>query len=46
MDNKFLQSLLKTGLFDIGDSDERLRWLQQSTEDLQKKLEEDYSLST
>lgn len=44
MEDKFLQSLLKTGLFDIGDSDERLKWLQQSTEDLQKKLEEDYSL--
>lgn len=44
MDDKFLQSLLKTGLFDIGDSDERLKWLQQSITELQKKLEEDYSL--
>lgn len=44
MNDNFLQSLLKIGLFDIGDSDERLKWLQQSIADLQKKLEEDYSL--
>jgi hypothetical protein len=30
MDDKFLQSVLKAGLFDIGDSDERLKWLQES----------------
>ena len=42
MGDKFLQSLLKTGLFDIGDNDERLKWLQQSIADLQKKLEEDF----
>ncbi len=44
MENTFLQEFLKTGLFDIGDSDDRLKWLQQSIEDLQKKFEEDYSL--
>ena len=44
MANQFLQSFLKTGLFDIGDSDERLKWLQQSIADLQNKFEEDYSL--
>ncbi len=44
MDDKFLQSFLKTGLFDIGDSDERLQWLQQSIEELQNKFEKDYSL--
>lgn len=44
MEDKFLQEFLKTGLFDIGDSDDRLKWLQQSIEDLQKKFEEDYSL--
>lgn len=44
MDDKFLQSFLKTGLFDIGDSDERLKWLQQSIEELQKKFEKHYSL--
>ena len=44
MNDKFLQSLLQAGLFDIGDSDERLQWLQQSIADLQKKFEEDYSL--
>lgn len=44
MNDNFLQSLLKAQLFDIGDSDERLKWLQQSIADLQKKLEEDYSL--
>jgi len=44
MEDKFLQEFLKTGLFDIGDSDERLKWLQSSISDLQKKFEEDYSL--
>lgn len=44
MENKFLQEFLKTGLFDIGDSDERLEWLQSSISDLQQKFEEDYSL--
>jgi hypothetical protein len=44
MEDKFLQEFLRTGLFDIGDSDERLKWLQSSITELQKKLEEDYSL--
>jgi len=44
MEDKFLQEYLKTGLFDIGDSDDRLKWLQQSIVSLQKKFEDDYSL--
>lgn len=44
MEDKFLQEYLKTGLFDIGDSDDRLKWLQQSIASLQKKFEDDYSL--
>ncbi len=44
MDNKFLQDFLKTGLFDIGDSDERLKWLQESIVELKKKFEEDNSM--
>ena len=44
MEDKFLQEFLKTGLFDIGDNDERLKWLQSSISDLKKKFEEDYSL--
>lgn len=44
MEDNFLQQILKTGLFDIGDSDERLKWLQASIADLQKKFEGDYSL--
>jgi Ca2+-binding EF-hand superfamily protein len=44
MTDTFLQSFLRTGLFDIGDSDERLKWLKQAIEALQKKLSEDYSL--
>jgi len=44
MEEKFLQYFLKTGLFDIGDSDERLKWLQESIADLKKKFEEDISL--
>ena len=44
MENQFLHEFLKTGLFDIGDSDDRLKWLQESIAELQKKFEEDYSL--
>lgn len=44
MDDKFLQDFLKTGLLDIGDSDERLKWLQESIADLRKKFEENNSL--
>jgi hypothetical protein len=44
MDDNFLQSTLKSGLFDIGDSDERLKWLQQSVTALVKYLQKNYSL--
>jgi hypothetical protein len=44
MNDNFLQSTLKSGLFDIGDSDERLKWLQQSVTALVKLLKKDYSL--
>lgn len=44
MDDNFLQSTLKSGLFDIGDSDERLKWLQQSVTALVKYLKKNYSL--
>ena len=44
MGDKLLQDFLKTGLFDIGDSDERLKWLQESIIDLKKKFEENNSL--
>lgn len=44
MENNFLQEYLKTGLFDIGDNDERLKWLKISIDDLRKKFDEDYSL--
>src|ERR1035437_1042521 len=44
MENEFLQSFLKTGLFEIGDSDDRLEKLRKSIADLQNKFEEDYSL--
>jgi hypothetical protein len=44
MDDKFLQDFLKTGLFDIGDSDERLTWLQESITELKKKFEENNTL--
>ena len=44
MDNNFLQSTLKTGLFDIGDSDDRLKWLQQAITQLVKKLSKNYKL--
>lgn len=42
MDDSFLQSTLKSGLFDIGDSDERLKWLQQSVVALVKFLKKNY----
>ena len=44
MDVNFLQSTLKSGLFDIGDSDDRLKWLQQSVTDLVKFLKKNYTL--
>lgn len=44
MEEKFIQEFLKNGLFDIGDSDERLEWLQKSIMDLTKKFEDDHSL--
>ncbi|MEQ8473877.1 MAG: GTPase-associated system all-helical protein GASH [Marinoscillum sp.] len=44
MEGNFLQSSLKSGLFDIGDSDERLKWLQQSVIALVKLLKKDNSL--
>lgn len=44
MDNNFLQSTLKSGLFDIGDSDDRLIWLQQAITDLVKQLKKEYRL--
>jgi hypothetical protein len=44
MDDKFLQDFLRTGLFDIGDSDERLKWLQDSIGELNNKLNENKSL--
>jgi hypothetical protein len=44
MENNFLQNSLKVGLFDIGDSDDRLKWLQDSISDLTKKFESDHSL--
>lgn len=44
MGDRFLLDFLKTGLFDIGDNDERLMWLQESISDLKKKFEEDNSL--
>nr|WP_295924640.1 GTPase-associated system all-helical protein GASH [uncultured Dyadobacter sp.] len=44
MENKFLQSFLETGLFDIGDSDERLTYLEESIQELQNKLKETPSL--
>ncbi|WP_405412180.1 GTPase-associated system all-helical protein GASH [Maribacter sp. Asnod1-A12] len=43
MDDNFLQSTLKSGLFDIGDSDERLKWLEQSVAALVKYLQKNYS---
>lgn len=44
MSSNFLKSFLETGLFDIGDSDDRLTWLEQSIDDLQNKFEKDHSL--
>ncbi|MFD2034005.1 GTPase-associated system all-helical protein GASH [Belliella marina] len=44
MDDNFLQSTLKSGLFDIGDSDDRLKWLQQSVTDLVKFLKKNYTV--
>ena len=44
MNDNFLQSTLKSGLFDIGDSDDRLKWLQQSVTALVKYLQKNYSL--
>lgn len=44
MDDNFLQSTLKSGLFDIGDSDDRLKWLQQSVTGLVKFLKKNYTL--
>jgi hypothetical protein len=44
MDETFLQSFLRTGLFDIGDSDERLKWLRQAIEELQKNFGENPGL--
>lgn len=43
MENKFLQPLLKAGLLNIGDSDERLENIQKSITDLEKLLNEDLS---
>jgi hypothetical protein len=39
MENTFFQKFLETGLFDIGDQDERLEHLEKSISDLQKILE-------
>lgn len=44
MNDNFLQATLKSGLFDIGDSDERLKWLQQSVTALVKYLKKNYTL--
>jgi hypothetical protein len=44
MDEKFLQQFLKTGLLDIGDSDDRLKWLQESITELKKNFDGDYGL--
>ncbi len=44
MNESFLQATLKSGLFDIGDSDDRLKWLQQSVTALVKLLKKDYAL--
>jgi hypothetical protein len=43
MENKFFQKFLETGLFDIGDQDERLEHLEKSITDLQNILEKDLS---
>lgn len=44
MEKIFLQEYLKTGLFEIGDNDERLTWLEQSIKDLTAKFENDYTI--
>lgn len=44
MNNDFLQSFLKTGLFEIGDNDDRLNKLKESISELQKLFEDDNSL--
>lgn len=44
MEDKFLHEFLKTGLFDIGEFDERLNWLKKSITDLQEIFKKDYSL--
>jgi len=44
MEETFLQSFLKTGLFEIGDSDDRYKHLEQSITDLKELFEGDYSL--
>jgi hypothetical protein len=44
MENTLLQSLLQSGLLDIGDSDERLKNIEESIADIQAKLGKDLSL--
>lgn len=44
MAGTFLQTFLATGLFEIGDSDDRLEKLKKSIDDLEKLFESDYSL--
>lgn len=44
MENNFLQEFLKTGLFEIGDSDGRLDSLKKSIAELQKKFSKNISL--
>jgi hypothetical protein len=43
MEDKFLQEFLKTGLFDIGDNDDRLKKLRLSITDLEKELNDNHS---
>jgi hypothetical protein len=43
MEDKFLQEFLKTGLFDIGDNDDRLNKLRLSINDLEKEFNNDFS---
>lgn len=43
MENKFFKRFLETGLFDIGDQDERLDHLEKSIADLQKDLSGSFS---
>jgi len=44
MGNNFLQTFLKTGLFEIEDNDDRLEKLKKSIDDLEKIFQNDYSL--